>query len=483
MAADQDTLALHVTTTTAARTANVPVATPLVPVETGVGTLTRDRTYRRFLAYADLVAAAVALLICIPALGDESLQPWAFALLPVVVLIGKLQGLYDRDELVVHRTTMDEAPKLFQLATLYTLLLWLADGTITDGMLGNQQVVGVWGALFACALLGRRVARHVAKQMTSSERCLFVGDAESFERLAAKLEAGSTDAEIVDRFLPSPADGALNEARLRSMVEHTGAHRVIIEPQALPPEEMLEFVRTAMGLGISVSLVPRVLDVVGSSVAFDQIDGMTLLGVRPVGLSRFSLLCKRSLDLAGATFAVVAAAPVFAAIALAIRLDSSGPILFRQIRIGRDGRPFQILKFRTMCMDAEERKDALRAMNEGGDGLFKIENDPRITRVGRILRKTSLDELPQFLNVLRGDMSLVGPRPLVVDEDEQITGHDRRRLHLTPGMTGHWQILGSRVPLSEMVKIDYLYLAGWSLWSDVKIIMRTVPYMLFRRGM
>ena len=117
-------------------------------------------------------------------------------------------------------------------------------------------------------------------------------------------------------------------------------------------------------------------------------------------------------------------------------------------------------------------------------GLFKIADDPRVTRIGRLLRRTSLDELPQLLNVLAGDMSLVGPRPLVVDEDERITGYDRRRLALTPGMTGHWQIAGSaRVPLAEMVKIDYLYVAGWSLWSDLKILLRTVPYMLSRRGM
>src|SRR5205807_5239652 len=124
----------------------------------------------------------------------------------------------------------------------------------------------------------------------------------------------------------------------------------------------------------------------------------------------------------------------------------------------------------------------LRNLNEASDGLFKIAEDPRITRVGKFLRKTSLDELPQLFNVVLGDMSLVGPRPLVVDEDARIQGMDRRRLHLTPGMTGHWQIAGSaRVPLAEMVKIDYVYVAGWSLWEDVKILLRTVPYVLARR--
>src|SRR3712207_415914 len=137
-----------------------------------------------------------------------------------------------------------------------------------------------------------------------------------------------------------------------------------------------------------------------------------------------------------------------------------------------------------MGIDFDARKAELHALNECAGGLFKIADDPRITRIGRLLSRTSLDELPQLFNVLLGDMSLVGPRPLIVDEDERITGFDRRRLALTPGMTGHWQIAGSsRVPLHEMVKIDYLYVAGWSLWSDLKILLRTVPYMLSRRGM
>jgi lipopolysaccharide/colanic/teichoic acid biosynthesis glycosyltransferase len=150
--------------------------------------------------------------------------------------------------------------------------------------------------------------------------------------------------------------------------------------------------------------------------------------------------------------------------------------------VGRDGAPFEVLKLRTMIDGADALKESLREHNEA-DGLFKIEADPRITRVGRILRRTGLDELPQLFNVLAGDMSLVGPRPLVLDEDRRVTGFDRHRLHLTPGITGRWQTLGAaRVPLAEMVKIDYLYIANWSVWSDVKIMIETVGYVLRRRG-
>ena len=170
-------------------------------------------------------------------------------------------------------------------------------------------------------------------------------------------------------------------------------------------------------------------------------------------------------------------------IAVAIKLDTRGSVFFRQLRVGRNGERFEIWKFRSMISGADAKKPDLRELNEAGRGLFKMSADPRVTRVGRIMRHSSLDELPQLVNVLRGQMSLVGPRPLVDDDDEQILGTDRRRLQLKPGMTGHWQILGSsRVPLAEMVKLDYLYVAGWSLWSDVKILLRTLPHVMARRG-
>ena len=175
--------------------------------------------------------------------------------------------------------------------------------------------------------------------------------------------------------------------------------------------------------------------------------------------------------------------PIIAAIAVVISLDSKGPILFGQVRVGRDGKHFRMFKFRSMVADAEKQKDSLRALNEAGEGLFKLAHDPRVTRVGRFLRRTSLDELPQLFNVLRGEMSLVGPRPLVVDEDAQVLGLDRSRLHLTPGMTGPWQVLGSRVPMPEMVGIDYLYVANWSLWLDIKILLRTVSHVARRSNL
>jgi exopolysaccharide biosynthesis polyprenyl glycosylphosphotransferase len=259
-------------------------------------------------------------------------------------------------------------------------------------------------------------------------------------------------------------------------------HRVIVAPGGAESDELLDAVRMAKSAGLKVSILPRIFEVVGSAVEFDHLEGITVLGVRRFGLSRSSRALKSAFDLAGAALVLTLLAPLLLTIAAAIRLSSRGPALFRQVRVGRDGQQFEMFKFRTMVVGAEAMKPELQGRNEA-QGLFKTADDPRVTRVGRVLRRTSLDELPQLLNVLRREMSLVGPRPLVVDEDRQVVGWHRRRLHLTPGMTGHWQVLGSaRIPLQEMVKIDYLYVANWSLWQDVKILLRTVPYILARRG-
>jgi exopolysaccharide biosynthesis polyprenyl glycosylphosphotransferase len=271
---------------------------------------------------------------------------------------------------------------------------------------------------------------------------------------------------------------------LRGLIERHDVHRVVIAPSSQDADGTVEIVRAAKAAGVRVSMLPRMFEAVGSAVEFEQMDGMTMLGLRRFGLSRSSHAVKRAFDVVvgGAVFVVLA--PVIAVLALIVRIDSPGPIFFRQTRVGRDGRPFRIWKFRSMVVEAEALKGRLRERNEVDGGMFKIADDPRVTRVGRILRKTSLDELPQIFNVLTGEMSLVGPRPLVTDEDQLVQGVYRSRLHLTPGMTGPWQILGStRVPMDEMVGIDYLYVANWSLWADVKLLLRTVPHVLARRGL
>jgi exopolysaccharide biosynthesis polyprenyl glycosylphosphotransferase len=436
-----------------------------------------------------MLSALVALVLCANVLGDGHLSLSVLLGLPLVVLASKLGGLYDRDELLVRKTTIEEAPALLELSTLYTMAVWMLDGVVINGPLGKDQALILWVALFTFGLGFRRAARSIASRRVQAERLLLIGDAATYARLQHKLDTGRVHAKLVGRMsLQRVSDFSADERpvdqrTLGHLIEQLDAHRVVVVPSQTTPQVTADLVRAAKALGVRVSIVPHVFDVVGNTVVFDDLGGMTLLGIREFALSRSSHVIKRVFDIAGASIVLTLVAPVFAVIGLLIRLDSRGPVFFRQDRIGRGGATFRIFKFRTMVPDAESRKDALRQHNQAADGLFKIDDDPRITRVGRVLRRTSLDELPQLINVLRGEMSLVGPRPLIKSEDSAIKGYDRHRLHLTPGMTGHWQIMGSsRVPLHEMVKIDYLYVTTWSLFQDFKILARTIPYMLARRG-
>jgi exopolysaccharide biosynthesis polyprenyl glycosylphosphotransferase len=444
----------------------------------------REVSYRMVLAVADGLAAGTVLTLLLLIFQVESQFNVAMLVsLPFVVVVSKLFGLYDRDELVMNKSTLDEAPTLLQVSGMFALVVWLLHDGIGAADLNARQVIFLWVAMFGGLFVLRRIARAIVGKTSPTERCLVVGDLCVMEAVARKLTTSRVRARVIAGLPVSERQPSLQQEAFREMVRQHAVERVIIAPVSTDAADTLELIRLVKAVGVRVSLLPRLLEVVGSSVEFDNVDGLTMLGVRRFGLTRSSLLTNRVFDVVGATLGLIAVAPLFAAIVASIRLDSRGPVFFRQTRVGQGGRHFEILKFRSMCDDAEERKADLLHLNETS-GLFKIGDDPRITRVGRFLRKTSLDELPQLINVWRGDMSLVGPRPLVLDEDARVAGFDRARLVLTPGMTGHWQILGSaRIPMEEMVGIDYLYVANWSLWTDVKILLRTVPYVLGRRGM
>ncbi len=393
----------------------------------------------------------------------------------------RLTGLHDKDTLVLRRSTLDEAPRLLELSAFVACAYWL---TLPQGP-GRAPLLILAVVLVIGLMTFRTLARAGARRLGPTERCLFIGDMSVADTIRTKVSSGRLGAVVVGA-LPLHETATARDfggiAGLRRIVREADITRIILAPVSLSGADTLELVRVAKEAHVRVSIFPRLFEVIGTAVEYEEIEGLTLMGVRRFGLSPASRSLKRGFDLVGAGAALVACAPLIAAICVAIKLDGRGRVLFRQTRVGRDGEPFQILKFRSMVTDAEDLKTQLRERNET-HGLFKIAADPRVTRVGRVLRRTSLDELPQFINVLRGEMSLVGPRPLVVDEDLQVLGLDRRRLHLTPGMTGPWQILRSgRVPMREMVSIDYLYVASWSLWTDVKVLLRTVSYVLARAG-
>ncbi|HEY4809881.1 MAG TPA: sugar transferase [Solirubrobacteraceae bacterium] len=455
--------------------------------------LLRDSIFRRTLIVADALAILTAFLATI-ALSSRSLQlTWAsIAGLPILLIGAKIFGLYDRDDALLHKTTLDEAPKLFQVATLCALVAWMTGGLIVSGTLDRHQALFLWLFLATLLILTRAAGRALALRIAPAERCLFIGDADGARTISSKLSGhGGIKANLVAHLdldkieqWSTDARSAPKLAEVRTLAQELDVQRAIIAPRSADAGEMLDLVRTLKAVGVRVSILPRLLEVVGSSVVFDDLHGVTVMGVKRFELTRSSAAVKRSFDLLYTSLGLLAVAPLMIAAAVAIKLDSRGPVFFRQERVGRHGQRFRIFKFRTMVADAEALKESLREHNEVEGGMFKIADDPRVTRVGRFLRKTSLDELPQLLNIIKGEMSLVGPRPLVIDEDERVKGWHRRRLELTPGMTGPWQILGpTRVPLREMVAIDYLYVANWSLWGDIKILLRTVAFVVSCRGL
>lgn len=446
----------------------------------------RDAIFRRSLALADLLATSAALVLAVVVVGEGRILAGAVAVPLLFVVVAKAVGLYDRDEHLLHRSTLDEVPGLFAIATLAALLLSFGFELVADGTLGRVELLSFWGSLFLLLVALRALARHVALRLAPSERCLLIGDAATAEFLRAKLAVSpAVRAELVAVVEPGDGGAVGLPLGVGRLLESRAIDRVILAANGSGRDQLLYSIRELKEHGVKVSVLPEASRVAGSSVELDHLHGVTLLGMRRFDFTRSSRAIKRAFDLVGASVALVATMPLLALAWVAIRLDSGGPSLFRQRRVGRHGQEFEMLKLRTMVNDAEQLKDGLEHLNEGAEGLFKIRDDPRVTRVGRWLRPWQIDELPQLWNVIRGEMSLVGPRPLIPEEDRKVEGWYRRRLDVPPGITGHWQILGSSrdVGLAEMVKLDYLYVANWSLWGDVRLLLRTLPFIVRRRGL
>jgi exopolysaccharide biosynthesis polyprenyl glycosylphosphotransferase len=291
------------------------------------------------------------------------------------------------------------------------------------------------------------------------------------------LGGSGENADIAGPVLGSHEDVA-------TIVDELDIDRILLASEVANHEDMLDLVRTVRRPDVQVSIVPRYFEIFTSHAILDEVEGMPVVTLAPMNLGRSSRLLKRSFDIAGSAFGLLLLSPLLLAIAIATKVDSPGGALYHQPRRGRRGSTFNIVKFRTMRVGAERDRGDVLHLNEVDGPLFKIKGaDPRVTRVGAFLRRTSLDELPQLWNVLKGEMSLVGPRPFVVYEADQITGWALRRLDMTPGITGLWQVLGRNdMPFEEMTKLDYLYVTNWSVWWDLKILFQTIPVVLGKRG-
>jgi exopolysaccharide biosynthesis polyprenyl glycosylphosphotransferase len=446
----------------------------------------RTDELRRLLRFADITAGAVAGLAA-SAVAGISLVELAILVGAITVawpLLGFVCGLYTTEDLRSWATGAAEAPKLLLAALLlswplFGLLLFLgADAAAQGAFTGSIAVAAAAGITRATA----RTYAHRSPRLR--QRTLIIGSGVVARQLVDRLRRQHELALEPVGYLDSHDGGAGDPGipplggldLLPVLLEHQRVDRVMIAFSRASHEQLLQCIRECRDHGVAVDIVPRLFEFLDGARTVDHVGGMPLLSIAAPTFSRSSAFAKRALDIVLAGLILIAAAPLLLAVALAIKLDSRGPVLFVQRRQGRNGRFFELYKFRSMRVDAtvEVREDG---------AIVKHMNDARITRVGRFIRRFSLDEAPQFLNVLAGDMSLVGPRPLVEAEAAVLSDWQERRADLRPGLTGPWQISGrSHIPFHEMVTFDYQYVAGWSLARDIEILIATLPVVLSGRG-
>jgi exopolysaccharide biosynthesis polyprenyl glycosylphosphotransferase len=412
--------------------------------------------------------------------------------LPAWIVLFKLYGLYDRDSKRIGYSTVDDVPRLFHALVVGSLAFWLGVRAVAPTHLTLGESALFAGTAFVSVLVLRAAVRSLVRLGNQPDRALLVGGGAMARLLIRKIRAhheyGLVPIGYVDGFRHRTS-GLGNElpylgrvTDLRAVCEANAVDRVIVVEAAIEDAALTDLLRETTELDVRISIVPRHVDAIGPSVEIDDIEGLTVLGLNPVALGRSSRVMKRAMDIAIATAVLIVTFPVMVAAAIAVKLDSRGPLFYSQVRVGRGGRRFRLYKLRTMVVNADELAEELRSLSQDPSWLL-LEHDPRITRVGRTLRRASIDELPQLWNVLKGDMSLVGPRPMTPVLQGQINGWGERRLDLTPGLTGPWQVLGrASIPFEEMVKLDYLYVTNWSLWEDTRLLIRTFPAVFLARG-
>jgi exopolysaccharide biosynthesis polyprenyl glycosylphosphotransferase len=477
------------------------VHAPRAPVD-----MPRGWLMRRLLLAADLVGLTSAFLLAL-AVGPSTAVPdrvevwWEVALfvasLPLWVFLARAHSLYDRDEERSDHSTVDDIFGVFQVVTIgtwsflaITHLAGLPHPTVPRLVLFWLTAVMLVPLLRAAIrVAGRRHPAYV-------QNVIIVGSGEVARSLDSKIRQHPEYRLNVVGFVDSGGETSVNGSEeleligatddLPELVRAHSAHRVVIAFSADSDEQTLEVIRELQDCNIQIDIVPRLFEVLGTNAQLHTIEGVPLVGLPTPSLSHSSRVLKRALDLVGALAGLIVLAPLFAITAICIKLNSRGPVFFRQVRMGAGEQAFRVFKFRTMVDDAETMKSEVAHLNmhvNGDPRMFKVPNDPRVTRVGAFLRRSRIDELPQLLNVISGEMSLVGPRPLILDEDQYVVRWARRRLKLKPGMTGLWQVLGaSDIPFDEMTKLDYLYVTNWSLREDLRLILLTLPALARARA-
>jgi exopolysaccharide biosynthesis polyprenyl glycosylphosphotransferase len=451
-------------------------------------------------AFALFVAGVATFTLANQIAGPAIVSPqWATALLALAALVGwvalfTIYGLYERQSSTIVASTFDETATMLNALLAGSLIMLLA-GQGLEKVAGIKVYSPSEAVLFlAFALTLVPAARWTLRNrllhgVVRPRRAIIVGAGATGRLIESKIAAHPDYNLHVVGFLDDASaagDDILGSAAdLTRVIDEHEIDWVVLAgaDSAQHYEETLEMVRHVRRPDVHLSIVPTYFELFASNATIEDLQGIPVVSLPPMRLSRSARILKRSFDLTASVLGLLILSPLLAAVAVAIKLDSRGPVFFRQVRNGRGGNAFKIIKFRSMVDGAEGQRFDLAHLNQMDGPLFKIQADPRITRTGAFLRKWRIDELPQLINVVRGEMSLVGPRPFVVHEADKITGWAGRRLESLPGITGLWQVLGGNdLSFEEMVKLDYVYTTNWSLWWDIKILFQTLPVVLGRRG-
>ena len=419
-------------------------------------------------------------------LWREGPAEWLRFVAPITILVFAQAGLYR-----VRERRPGAGRILASLIVVALIVLAFGLGTdydfSTSGLVPTAVVVSaVTIGLLRAAY--ESISLEVMRVAGIRRRVVLVGEGESLSRLKRSLAAarGGLAYEFVGAVAAEPTSGLRllgSRADLARILEDVQPDEVVLAEADLDERAVLEVVEQAHKQGIRVRLAPETTELLVQRGEYVPGQGAPLFELRPPVLTGWDWAVKRTFDIVVSVVVLVVGLPLWLLVALAIKLESRGPVFFVDRRVGVGEREFPMLKFRTMVADAAARQEELESSNEASGALFKIQDDPRVTRVGRVLRRLSLDEIPQIVNVLRSQMSLVGPRPLPLRDYRLLEDWHRARYAVLPGMTGLWQISGrSGLDFDDLVRLDFTYLENWSVWLDITIIAKTIPAVLTRRG-
>jgi exopolysaccharide biosynthesis polyprenyl glycosylphosphotransferase len=417
----------------------------------------------------------------------QDIKHWIpFAYLVTVLAFARVDLYADR----TRRPGMARiATALFQ-ATVIALVFALADGQHFSSYFIFYGTL-FFATIYISALreLHLRVSGWLLDQAGYARRAVLVGSGKHIEEVARALaDRSRTRVDIVGyvSLTPRPRNGLRSLGTLPDLpgvLELEAVQEVIIADPDFPQDKAVELVDMCHQRGITVQVAPSTMEILIDRAEFAPGHTVPLFTLRPPVFEGVDYAVKRTFDLVLSCIGVVLLSPVFPAIAVAIKLSSRGPAIYRSVRPGMAGKPFYCFKFRTMRHHAEQSQDELEPLNESSGALFKIRDDPRLTTVGRLLRRFSLDELPQLVNVVKGEMSLVGPRPLPMRDFDRLEEWHKKRYLVLPGITGLWQVSGrAELDFDDLVRLDFLYLERWSIMLDLSILLKTIPAVLSRRG-